>query len=104
MENGSTLQPSGIKVQSVFLPLLLPSAGCSVLLFSKACGTDQQHYSLLVAPSPPPPVTMYGQQSLRPSRKTLVMQSLLPAIVVPVNSSASGAIIKKDDTDVYLCE
>lgn len=34
MENGSTLQPSGIKVQSVFLPLLPQSTGCSVLLCS----------------------------------------------------------------------
>lgn len=94
MENGSTLQPSGIKVQSVFLPLLPQSAGCSILFYSRARGTDRQRCLLLRAPNPLSQATIYGRQSLRPSCMTLVMQSLLLAIAVAVavdaKTSAQG--------------
>lgn len=52
MENGSTLQPSGIKVQSVFLPLLQGVLVSSIselvaLIDSAACHMDPQAFSLL---------------------------------------------------------
>lgn len=91
MENGSTLQPSGIKVQSVFLPLLPQSTGCSVLFFSTDCGTDRSHTSLLGAPAPSLSSEHVQPESLRPSCVTLVTGSLLVAMVVaPVPCLAQG--------------
>lgn len=49
MENGSTLQPSGIKVQSVFLPLMQGVLVSSIaelvaLIDSSACCLDPQAF------------------------------------------------------------
>lgn len=92
MENGSTLQPSGIKVQSVFLPLLPQSPGCSALL----CSVPQT--VALIDSTPPssglllPPSSEHVQpESLRPSCVTLVTESLLAATAVaPMPRALAG--------------
>lgn len=104
MENGNSLQPSGIKVQSVFLPLLPQSAGCSVLFQSL------WHWS--IAPlSPCSPHPSFSSDYMWPTITTTFLYDFghaefLLSVAMDCACRCSSMIwpicAKADYTDLYL--